>query len=103
MNVVNRLRCAMRYMLCLLLGLGLGFPAFPQQPELDEPAPVAFGKVRLTLDPGDHVSMITRVLFTADGARLITAGVEHTIRIWDHSTGELLRTLRPPGMSERLY
>ena len=98
----------MRCVLCLMMGLTLVGPAFVQEPEpepdSDEPAfQEASGKPRLTLDPGDHVGYISKVLFTPDSAHLITAGMDHTIRIWDLQTGECLRVLRPPGFSHGLH
>jgi WD40 repeat protein len=91
----------MRYVFCLILGLNLVLPAFAQEPEPDEPAPPdASEKIRLTLDPGDHVGAVSKVLFTPDGKQLITAGIDHTLRVWDPRTGDLLRVLRPPGFSQ---
>jgi WD40 repeat protein len=66
---------------------------------------VAFGdgsKVRLwnlgwkgkALDVGEHDRDVTVLSISPDGARLVTAGVEGTVRIWDLPRRELLLTIR---------
>jgi WD40 repeat protein len=94
----------MRFVLSLLLGLGLVVPALAQEPPAEDSEPLAAaGRLRLTLEHGDHTGHINTVLFTPDGEQLITAGVDHTIRVWDRRTGDLLRVLRPPGLPAGLY
>jgi WD40 repeat protein/serine/threonine protein kinase len=41
-----------------------------------------------------HDGDINRVVYSRDGARLATASDDHTVRLWDATTGQLLRTLR---------
>jgi len=52
---------------------------------------------RLALDAGGHTAMGRNVLFTPDGQELISVSEDKTIRVWDVSSGEPLRVLRPPG------
>lgn len=40
-----------------------------------------------------HTATITAVVFHADGRRLFSAGHDHTIKVWDVGTGQLLQTL----------
>ena len=78
-------------------------PTFAQAPtpeHLDEPG--FAGKVRLTLDGGHHVGYMSGMAFTLDGKELVTAGRDHTIRVWDPRSGELLRVLRPPGLGAEM-
>jgi WD40 repeat protein len=89
--------------LLLLLPLLAQEPATEPEPEPDESEVVDIGKVRLTLDPGDHVGYISRLLFTPDGNELLSAGRDHTVRVWDARTGDLLRVLRPPGNSQAMH
>jgi WD40 repeat protein len=52
--------------------------------------------VSLTLDPGHHVGPLRELLFTPDGRRVLSAGEDGTIQVWDASGGERLRVYRPP-------
>jgi WD40 repeat protein len=68
----------------------------------DEPA----DKPILVLDAGGHTAVVKKVLFTPDGKEIVTVSHDKTIRFWDATTGEALRTLRPPigpGNEGRLY
>lgn len=47
----------------------------------------------LQLETGGHMSLVRSLVFTPDG-RLITAGDDKTIRIWDPATGNTLGILR---------
>lgn len=95
----------MRHAFFAIVFLGLGWTTFTQNPP---PASGESGsierrdRIRMTLDAGDHVGPITEVLFTPDGDSLVTAGSDHTVRVWDAPTGDSLRVLRPPGISECL-
>jgi WD40 repeat protein len=50
----------------------------------------------LTLDAGMHTAAIKRVDVSATGAYAVTGSDDKTVRIWDASTGQLLRTIRLP-------
>jgi len=50
----------------------------------------------LVLDSGNHTDAVRAVFFTPDGQRLVTAGLDKSIRIWDANSGECLRTIRMP-------
>ena len=48
----------------------------------------------LTIDTGGHKALIWDVIFTKDGRYLVSASIDKTIRVWDTSTGEVVRVLR---------
>ena len=48
----------------------------------------------LTIDTGGHKALIGDVIFTSDGRYLVSASNDKTIRVWDVSTGEIMRILR---------
>ena len=61
---------------------------------------------RLTLVNQGHSARINEILFTADGSQLISVSDDKTIHVWETSTGDLIRTLRPfseSGFSGRIY
>ena len=47
-----------------------------------------------------HQKTITHMAFSTDGKKLITSAYDNTIRIWEASTGMLLKTLNQTGFSE---
>ena len=49
---------------------------------------------RLVIENGGHLGTIRRMVFTRDGRRLISAGDDKVIRIWNLKTGVIERTLR---------
>ncbi|TMQ06402.1 MAG: hypothetical protein E6J90_46330, partial [Deltaproteobacteria bacterium] len=55
---------------------------------------------RFTLFHGDTVY---QALYSADGARLVTAGGDATVKIWDAASGALVRELRAKGARLRYY
>jgi len=60
----------------------------------------------LVTNTGGHTARVNRVLFTPDGKRLVSVSNDKTIRIWDLTTGEPVRVLRPPigkGAEGALY
>ena len=58
------------------------------------PLPVLAEKPILTIDTGGHTSGIRDVVFTSNGRHLVSASYDKTIRVWDVSTGEMVRVLR---------
>ena len=57
----------------------------------EEPAPRPY----LVFDAGGHTAGVNKVCFTPDGQQLVTVSNDKTIRLWDVSTGEPLRVVRP--------
>ena len=58
------------------------------------------------LDAGGHTAQVSKVLFSRDGKELLSVSNDKTIRVWDVTTGEPLRVLRPPignGSEGKLY
>src|SRR5712672_2894792 len=49
---------------------------------------------QLVIDNGGHLGTIRRMVFTSDGNRLISAGDDKVIRIWNIETGAIERTIR---------
>jgi WD40 repeat protein len=55
-----------------------------------------------TLDTGGPGGMVKRVAFTPDGKYLLLTGNDKTLRIWDLTTCETVRVIRPPiGPADR--
>ncbi len=50
----------------------------------------------LVLDAGGHTAAVRKVIFSRDGKELISVSNDKTIRVWDVTTGQPLRVLRPP-------
>ncbi len=48
----------------------------------------------LVIDSGGHSSTISDVIFTRDGRRLISAGTDKVVRVWNVETGQVERTIR---------
>lgn len=69
------------WLLCLLLFVARAYGNPPSDPIL-------------TLDPGGHMAKIQDVIFTNDRWYLVSASNDKTVRVWDTSTGENVRTLR---------
>ena len=40
-----------------------------------------------------HTDWVNRARFSPDGTRIVTAGFDHTARLWKAATGELIATL----------
>jgi len=60
------------------------------------PSLVITEKPLLVLEPGGHSSSVRSAVFTPDGKHVITGSHDKTIRVWDVSSGELIRVLRLP-------
>ena len=52
------------------------------------------GEPILEIDTGGHMAKIWDVFFTKDGAHLVSASDDKTVRVWDVTTGECVRVLR---------
>jgi WD40 repeat protein/uncharacterized membrane-anchored protein YhcB (DUF1043 family) len=50
-----------------------------------------------------HGDTVYQALYSTDGARLVTAGIDGTIKIWDATSGALVRELRRDGAKLRYY
>lgn len=51
-------------------------------------------KPTLIIDTGGHKAKICDVIFTSNGRHLVSASDDKTIRVWDTSTGEIVRVIR---------
>jgi WD40 repeat protein len=61
-----------------------------------EAGAVPKGRVLLVRDPGGHAAAPQHLRFTPDGKKLISAGEDHTVQVWDVRTRERLRMFRLP-------
>ncbi|MBV6343401.1 WD40 repeat domain-containing protein, partial [Candidatus Magnetobacterium casense] len=50
----------------------------------------------LRIETGMHTAVIRRIATDAANRYLVTASHDKTVRVWELSTGRLIRTLRPP-------
>jgi WD40 repeat protein len=60
----------------------------------------------LMLDPGGHMGQIRGLTFTSDGKRLVSAGDDKVVRVWDWQGGKTVRTIRGqvgPGPEGRVH
>lgn len=60
----------------------------------------------LRIETGTHAALVNRIAVDAANRFLVTASADKTARVWDLSSGQLLRVLRPPigeGSEGRLY
>src|SRR6516225_6087885 len=75
-------------------------------PEQGQPATVNKDLPLLMLDTGGHMALIRDLEFTPDGKRLVSAGDDKVIRVWDWQAGKTIRAIRgqaAPGPEGKIY
>ena len=57
-----------------------------------------FNRPQIVLETGGHHAPPRRIVFADDGKRMISAGMDKVVKVWDVTDGRarLVRTLRPP-------
>jgi WD40 repeat protein len=84
-----------------ILALTGGSTRAADEPEDADALP---SRVVPVFDPGSHVRPILDMGFSADGKRLITAGGDYTVQVWNVATGERVDMFRlPPYGQEEGY
>jgi WD40 repeat protein len=58
------------------------------------------GSGRLLRTLRGHTQLVTSVVFSSDGSRVVTASDDGTARIWDAASGRILHTLGHPGLGQ---
>lgn len=58
------------------------------------------GRLSLVPDAGGHHGRITRVLFTKDGKRLVSVGLDRSVRLWEVETGLPTKVLWFPASAK---
>ncbi len=54
------------------------------------------GEPLLRIETGIHTAMIGRIAIDAENRYIVTASDDKTVRLWELSTGRLIKTFRPP-------
>jgi WD40 repeat protein len=96
-------RFPIRSLLCGLMLLIWTTRAYVQEPApKDAPdvvdIPFRQGRATLVRDPGGHASRPVECVFTPDGKKLISAGVDGTVQVWDVASKERLRVEGPSSV-----
>jgi len=74
------------------------------QPQIMPPV-ISKGPI-LRIETGMHTSVMSRIGIDSENRYLVTGSFDKTVRVWDLSTGTLIRTLRPPigeGNEGKIY
>jgi WD40 repeat protein len=92
---MHRVLC--RFVLCgLFLAPASWARGQDEQPGPVEADPTADSRVHLVREPGGHAAVPRVLLFTPDGKKLISAGDDQTVQVWDVESRERVRVIRPP-------
>lgn len=68
--------------------------------DTEEEDPETFDAPKLRIEAGMHVDEVRSVSANAEGDLILTASADKTARLWERSSGRLLRILRPPIASK---
>lgn len=78
------------YLIASALALFYTFFSAPVQSQLSDTKPI------LRIETGMHTAAIRRISVDAENHYLVTGSDDKTVRLWELSTGRLIRVLRPP-------
>ncbi len=77
----------------IALVLGLGYGAWLMSDDGTSPQAIVFKKIALEKSLDAHSGFVNDLKISLDGERLVSAGADKTIKLWNLSTGEVIRTI----------